>query len=157
MENQIPKAISMKNLITFMSNHEVNTGNFLPTKKELKTSVLSLARQMVDSGDHNIQEVYCQAARLKEAATVMEAELRDALNDEDFEAFGVTATYRNGGNTINYKDDPVIKDLEAKIKARKSLIDAVMKTGAEVYDAENGDQVQKVSTTPRKSGLSVSF
>ena len=145
-----------KDLFLMMREQEVNTTNFLPSKKELKKSSLEFANGIVESGDYNITEVYSQALRLKESLTTIESILKDSLPQEKFEAYGIKATYRNGGDTINFKDDEVIKQLEKKIAERKELLKVALKSENSIYDSE-GIEVPKVSTTPRKSGLSITF
>jgi HD superfamily phosphodiesterase len=145
-----------KDLFLMMREQEVNTTNFLPSKKELKKSSLEFANGIVESGDYNITEVYSQALRLKESLTTIESILKDSLPLDNFEAFGIKATYRNGGDTINFKEDEVIQQLEKKIAERKELLKVALKSENSIYDSE-GFEVPKVSKTPRKSGLSVSF
>lgn len=145
-----------KDLFMMMREQEVVTNNFLPTKKELQKSSKEFAKNIVDSGEHNLQEIYATALRLKESLTAIESELKNALGEESFEAFGLKASFRNGGDTVNYSDDEMISDLENQIKERKELLKTALKSTKEIYD-DNGVLVPKVTTTPRKSSLSISF
>lgn len=145
-----------KELFTLMREQEMQTNNFLPTKKELVKSSVQFVREIVESGEYDITELYSQAIRAKEALNAIEAELRKNIGDQSFEAFGIKATYRNGGETINYKDDEVVLSLEKKLSDRKESLKLALKSDSELYDSD-GVLVPKVSTTPRKSGLSISF
>ncbi|WP_394749564.1 hypothetical protein [Spongiimicrobium salis] len=145
-----------KDLFMMMREEEVATSHFLPTKKELKKSSNAFAQSLIDSGDHNPHEIYAQALRLKEAVCEIESVLKQALGQESFEAFGLTASYRSGGDTINFKEDEMIQILEKKLSDRKDLLKTAMKSEDVIYDSE-GVEVPKVSTTPKKSSLAVSF
>lgn len=145
-----------KDLFLMMREEEVATSNFLPTKKELQKSSKEFAAKIVESGEYNIEETYAQALRLKEAITVIEGVLKTNLNQENFEAFGLKGTYRSGGDTINYKDDEVYVSLKKDLDDRVELLKTALKTDAEFYDSE-GVLIPKVSTTPRKSSLAISF
>jgi hypothetical protein len=141
-------------LIMLMREEEVTTSNFLPTKKELKLLSLNFAEQLVDSGDYELTEIYSQALRLKESLTVVESYLKKALPEEDFEAYGLKGNYRSGGNTLNYKEDEVYCELKADLDARVELLKLAQK---QVVLDTYGNEVPKVSTTPRKSSLAISF
>lgn len=145
-----------KDLFLMMREEEVATSNFLPTKKELKASSEKFAKKIINEGNHNIQEVYAQALRLKESLTEIESTLKANLKDENFEAFGLVGTYKSGGNTTNYKEDEKYLEIEQQLKHRKSLLDVALKSDLDFYD-EEGVKVPKVSTTPRKSSLAISF
>lgn len=143
-----------KDLFLMLREQEVATSNFLPTKKELKTTAHHFVTELVDSGGHNVQELYAQSLRLKEALTVVESELKKQLPEENFEAFGLKGTYRSGGDTLNYKEDEVYNALKWDLDQRVELLKLAQKQ--EVIDTY-GNVVTKVSTTPRKSSLAISF
>ena len=112
--------------------------------------------KIIDNGEINLQETYAQALRLKEAISVVESELKSNLLQENFEAFGLKGTFKNGGNTINYSEDEVYAEIKKKLDDRVELLKTDLKTDAEFYDSD-GVLVPKVSTTPRKSSLAISF
>lgn len=145
-----------KDLFTQMREQEIVTTNFLPTKKEIVKSAERFARDLIDSGYYNITEKYAEARRLKEAIDVIESTLKKSLPDESFEAFGLRASFRNGGSISNYTDDQTYCDIKKQLDGRKALLDAALKTDETFYDSE-GVEVPKVSITYRKSSLSVSF
>lgn len=145
-----------KDLFLMMKEQEIDTNNFLPTKKELVQASKDFAYGLIDSGDYNIQELYSQALRLKESISAIEEVLKSSLPQENFEAFGLKGTYRSGGDTINYADDVIYAELKKHLDDRATLLKTALNTDIEFYDS-NGEQVPKVSKTPRKSSLAISF
>lgn len=143
-----------KDLFLMMREQEVMTDNFLPTKKELQKSSKDFTKNLVDSGNHNVKELYAQALRLSESLKVITDELKKELPEENFEDFGLKGTYRSGGDTINYKEDEIYNTLKAYLDARVELLKLAQKQ--EVLDTY-GNEVPKVSVTPRKSSLAISF
>lgn len=141
-----------KDLFLMMREQEV--ASEFPTKKEIKKSSTELVKTIIDNGNHNLQELYAQTLRLKEALATIESELKKQLPDENFEAFGLKATFRNGGNSLNYEEDEIYKKLKADLDARVELLKLAQKQ--DVLDTY-GNEVPKVGVTPRKSSLSVSF
>lgn len=144
-----------KDLFMMMREAEISTNNFLPTKKEIHKSSKAFAEKIVDEGSHNLQEVFAQALRLKEALSIIEGELKSYLPEENFEAFGLKGTYRSGGNTINYAEDPVYSEIKKDLDDRVDLLKLAQKQYL-VLDA-GGNEIPKVSTTERKSSLAISF
>lgn len=145
-----------KDLFHIMREREVATNNFLPTKKDIQKSSKDLAKEIINSGNYNLQEVFSQSIRIQEAISVISDEIKKKLPDENFEAFGIKGIFRNGGDTINFKDDEVWSDLKKKLEERETLLKASLSVEQIFYDSE-GVEVPKVSKTPRKSSLSISF
>ena len=146
-----------KDLFMMMREQEIMTDNFLPTKKEIQKSSKDFALKIIDQGEHNLFKVYAQSIRIKEAISTIEAELKKVLPDESFESFGIKGTFRNGGETINYSEDPIYAELQRKLKEREEMLKlALFSDDTEIYDSE-GIEVPKVSKTPRKSSLAISF
>ena len=145
-----------KDLYLMMREEEVATSNFLPTKKELIKSSTDFANKIVESGEFNLTEVYAQALRLKESLNAIESRIKKELPEENFEAYGLKATFRSGGSTLNYSEDEIYLDLKNQLSHRESLLKVAADSDIEIYD-ENGVQVPKVSKTERKSSLAISF
>jgi hypothetical protein len=145
-----------KQLFELMREQELQTTNFLPTKKEIQITSKKFVSDLLDAGEVNKVEVYAQALRLKEALSIIEAELKESLGQENFEAFGIKATFRNGGEMINYADDPIYAEMQSQLKEREELLKTVLKVENPVYDSE-GIEIPKVSTTNRKSSLSITY
>jgi hypothetical protein len=144
------------NLFLMLQEQSVETNNFLPTKKEIQLSAKSFVSNLLDAGTTDKMELYAQAVRINEALQIVTDELKNSIPQENFEAFGVKGTYRSGGETLNYKEDLVYAELEAKLKERAELIKVATKSKDTIYDSE-GVEVTKVSSTQRKSSLAISF
>lgn len=145
-----------KQLFELMREQELQTNNFLPSKKEIQLTSKKFVSDLLDAGEVNKVEVYAQALRLKEALSIIEAELKESLGQENFEAFGIKGTFRNGGESLNYSDDPIYSELQSQLKEREELLKTVLKVENPVYDLE-GIEIPKVSTTNRKSSLSITY
>jgi len=143
-----------KNLFELMRQQEIETQNFLPNKKEIQFSAQTFIKDVLDAGETDKIELLAQAKRMGEALDVINAELIKVLPQENFEAFGLKGTFRSGGDTINYSDDAIYTQLKADLDARAELLKLALKQ--DVIDAY-GNDVPKVSTTPRKSSLAISW
>lgn len=145
-----------KDLFLMMREQEVQTSNFLPNKKEIQFSSKQFIKEILDAGESNPYELISQAKRMQEAIDVVTAEILAILPQENFEEFGLKGTFRNGGDTVNFKDDEIWSEIQRELKQREEILKIALKSDKEIYD-ENGIQVPKVSTTPRKSSLSIAF
>jgi hypothetical protein len=145
-----------KDLFQLMREQEIQTSNFLPNKKEIQLSAKTFIKEVLDAGEIDKIELLAQAKRMGEALDVINAELIKVLPQENFEGYGLKGTFRSGGETINYKDCEVWSDINRELKEREELLKIALKSHNEIYDAA-GVQVPKVSTTPRKSSLAISF
>jgi hypothetical protein len=145
-----------KNLFLMLQEQSVETNNFLPSKKEIQLSAKSFVSNLLDAGATDKMELYAQAVRINEALQIVTDELKNSIPQENFEAFGIKGTYRSGGETLNYKEDYVYAELEAKLKERAELIKVATKSKDTIYDSE-GVEVTKVSSTQRKSSLAITF
>ena len=145
-----------KDLFLMMREQEVSTNNFLPTKKELQKSSIAFIESVLDSGEHDLKLLYAQAVRLKETINVIEKELKNELQDEDFEAFGVKGKYSLGGHTLDYTGDDIHSKLTAKLKAREELLKASDKSKDIIYDSE-GVEIPKLKRKYRASSIKVTF
>lgn len=142
------------NLFLMLQEQQVETNNFLPTKKEIVSSAENFVKKVLEDGEFDKTEMFVQALRVSEALEVVKSKLKDSLPQENFEAFGVKGTYRNGGDSINYAEDPIYVELKKDLDNRTELLKMAQKQDA--FDAY-GNQVPKVSTTPRKSSISITF
>jgi len=145
-----------KDLFMLMREQEIQTSNFLPTKKEIQLNTKKFINKILDAGELDKYELIAQAKRMQEASDTITDELLKVMPLENFEAYGLKGTFRNGGDTINYKECEIWSDIAKELKEREELLKLALKSEKEIYD-ENGVLVQKVSTTPRKSSLSISF
>jgi hypothetical protein len=143
-----------KDLFMLMREQEIQTSNFLPNKREIQFSAKKFITEILEAGEVDKYELIAQAKRMGEALDIINAELLKVLPQENFEAFGLKGTFRNGGDTINYSEDAIYTQLKADLDARAELLKLALKQ--DVIDAY-GNDVPKVSTTPRKSSLAISF
>jgi len=126
------------------------------TKKEAQKQGVNLVKTALDEGNVLPHELMANIARLKEVINSADAELRKHLPEEKCTWMGVEFTPVSGGNTINYKDDDVWLDLKAQLTHRESLLKVALNSDIDFYDDE-GVKVPKVSTTPRKSSITIKF
>jgi adenylosuccinate synthase len=145
-----------KDLFSLMRQQEIDTQNFLPNKLEIQLSARTFIKEVLDAGEIDKIELLAQAKRMGEALDVINAELIKVLPQENFEGYGLKGTFRSGGETINFKDCEVWSDINRELKEREDLLKLALKSQNEIYDAA-GVQVPKVSTTPRKSSMAISF
>ena len=145
-----------KGLLEMMRMQEIETTNFLPNKKEIQFSAKKFITETLEAGEIDKYELIAQAKRMQEALDVITTELVKVLPLENFEAFGLKGTFRSGGDTTNYKDCEIWSDISKELKDREELLKIALKSDKEIYD-EVGVLVPKVSTTPRKSSLAISF
>jgi hypothetical protein len=145
-----------KDLFSLMRQQEIDTQNFLPNKKEIQYSAKTFIKEVLDAGETDKFELLAQAKRMGEALDVINAELIKVIPQENFEGYGLKGTFRSGGETINFKDCEVWSDINRELKEREDLLKLALKSQNEIYDAA-GVQVPKVSTTPRKSSMAISF
>jgi hypothetical protein len=145
-----------KKLFELMREREIQTSNFLPTKAEIQFSAKKFAKDLIEKGEVDKVELFAQAVRLNEVLSIVTDELKNTLPSENFEAFGVKGTFRNGGSTPNYKECEIWSDIAKELKEREELLKLAMKSDKEIYD-EAGVLVPKVSEIIRKSSLSITF
>lgn len=145
-----------KGLFELMQMEEIETTNFLPTKKEVVKQTTNFITNLLDSGYYNIHELLSQSKRASESLEVINAEILKRLPQENFEAFGLKGTFRQGGEKLNFSEDHLIAELEKKLAQRKELVKTATKSDETIYDSD-GVEVTKVSSTQIKSSLSISF
>lgn len=143
-----------KDLFMLMREQEIQTSNFLPNKKEIQFSAKSFIKDILDVGERNKLELLSQAKRMSDAIEVVTAEILKSLPQENFEAYGLKGTFRSGGEVLNYAEDEVYVQLKADLDARVELLKLAQKQP--IIDAY-GNDVPKVSTTPRKDSLAITY
>jgi hypothetical protein len=148
--------MSNKDLFQMMREQEVQTQNFLPNKKEIQFSATTFITNLIDGGEVDKYELLAQAKRMQEALDVITAKILDVVPQENFEAFGLKGTFRNGGETINYKDDFKWSEIKEKLSEREMLLKVALKSNSTIYD-DDGIEVTRVSTSPRKDTLAISW
>lgn len=145
-----------KDLFLMMREQEINTNNFLPTKKEINASTKKFVDNLVEAGEIDPIEAISQVVRMEEAIKVVKEGLKDSIPNENFEAYGLKGTYKNGYDKPNFDDDPIYKELKESLKQREAILKLALKSKESIYDHE-GIEVPKVSTTPTKGSLTITF
>lgn len=145
-----------KDLFFAMREQEVITENFLPTKKEVKLNAELLVKQILDDGMTDKTELFVQAQRLNDFITEIYNNLKKSMPDENFEAYGIKGTFKNGGDMPNFKDDSYWVNIKKQLTEREALLKLALKSDKTIYDDE-GVEVLKVSTTPKKSSLTINY
>jgi len=125
------------------------------TKKEAIKTGAELTKKAFEEGNVDKLHFVANLARLEAVISSAMAEARNGIIDiEKSIALGVEFVPTNGGETLNYKDDPIYSHLESELKARAELLKLAQKQ--DVIDLY-GNDVPKVSTTPRKSSVTIKF
>jgi hypothetical protein len=124
------------------------------TKKEAQKVGLKLVTDLLDNGNVDKMEFIANLARLSEVVTTAMAEARKHITEEKQTVMGVEFTPVNGGNTINYSEDPIYQQLKADLDARAELLKLAQK---QIVIDMYGNDVPLVSTTPRKSSITIKF
>lgn len=145
-----------KNLYELMRQQEIETSNFLPNKKEVQFSANTFITKVIDGGEVDKYELLAQAKRMQEALDIITTKILEVMPQENFEAYGLKGTFRNGGETINYKDDFKWSEIKEKLSEREMLLKVALKSNSTIYD-DDGIEVTKVSTSPRKDTLAISW
>ena len=123
------------------------------TKKEAIKTGTDLALNVFESGEVSPAEVMANLSRLKWVIDAAETTMRSKLEIYDKQIIlGLEFNYVNGGNTINYADDEIYSTIKADLDARVELLKLAQKQ--EILDLY-GNLVPKVSTTPRKSSITI--
>jgi hypothetical protein len=148
--------MSNKDLFQMMREQEIQTQNFMPNKKEIQFSATKFITDVIDGGEVDKYELLAQAKRMQEALDVITAKILEVVPQENFEAFGLKGTFRNGGETINYKDDFKWSEIKEKLNEREMLLKVALKSNSSIYD-DDGVEVTRVSTSPRKDTLAISW
>ena len=124
------------------------------TKKEAQKVGAKLVTDLLESGEVDKMQFTANLARLNEVISTAMTEVRKHIPEEKQTVLGVEFTPVNGGSTINYAEDPIYSQLKADLDARAELLKLAQKQ--DVLDMY-GNEVLKVSTTPRKSSITIKF
>lgn len=124
------------------------------TKKEAQNAGKKMIDSLLESGEVDKMKFAANLARLNEVISTAMTEIRKHISEEKQSVLGVEFTPVNGGSTINYDEDPIYSQLKADLKAREELLKLAQKQ--DMFDAY-GNEVPKVSTTPRKSSITIKF
>jgi hypothetical protein len=124
------------------------------TKKEAQKVGIKLVTDLLENGNVDKMEFIANLARLSEVVGTAMTEARKHIAEEKQTVMGVEFTPVNGGNTINYLEDPIYQQLKSDLDARADLLKLAQKQSViDLY----GNDVPLVSTTPRKSSITIKF
>jgi len=125
------------------------------TKKDAIKTGESIIESVLKSGEVDIMQLGANLVRLEQVVTSAVSKFRSHIIDaEKVTVLGVEFSPVNGGNTVNYADDEVWSTIKADLDARTEQLKLAQKQ--DTFDAY-GNQVPKVSTTPRKSSITIKF
>lgn len=124
------------------------------TKKQAIETGKRMVDNLIESGEINLMEFGANLVRLHQVVDTALSELKQHLPEDS--AFGIEVKRRNVGETLNYSEDHIYAELQEKLKQRAELIKVATKSNDPIYDSE-GVEVTKVSTTPRKDSLVITF
>ena len=125
------------------------------TKKDAVKTGENLIDSVLESGEADIMELGANLVRLEQVVSSAVSKFRSHIIDEQKQTvLGVEFSPVNGGNTINYAEDEIWTELKRCLDDRTEQLKMAQKQDA--FDAY-GNQVPKVSTTPRKSSITIKF
>lgn len=125
------------------------------TKKDAIKTGESLIQNVLDSGEVDIMQLGANLARLEQVVSSAMAKFRIHIVDKEKQVvLGVEFSPVNGGNTINYSDDEIWQTIKSDLDARTEQLKLAQKQPT--FDAY-GNEVPKVSTSPRKSSITIKF
>lgn len=125
------------------------------TKKEAVKTGENLVINALEEGNVSPHELMGTIVRLKAVVDSAESKLRASLPYEKVTLQGVEFSPINGGNDINYEEDPVYAQLKKDLSDRTELLKLAQKQ--ELVLDSGGNEVPKLSTTPRKSSITIKF
>lgn len=127
------------------------------SKKEAIATGKKLVNELLEDGEIEPMQVWANICRLKEVVISADATFRDKIEIiEKKSVNGVEFSAVQGGETINYKEDEIYMDIFNELKEREELLKLAFKSKNEIYD-QNGVEVTKCNSTPRKSSITCKF
>ncbi len=127
------------------------------TKKKAEQTGIDLVSKIFEDGTESPIQVFSNIVRLKSVIDSADKAFRDRLQLSQADSYnGVTFTPKNGAESLNYSEDPVYAELEAKLKQRAELLKVASKSDDSIFDSE-GCEVPRVSKKYNKSSIVVTF
>lgn len=125
------------------------------TKKDAVKTGEAIIDNALDSGEVDIMELGANLIRLEAVVSAAVSKFRNHIIDKEKQVvLGVEFSPVNGGNTVNYADDEIWCELKRCLDERTEQLKMAQKQPT--FDAY-GNEVPKVSTTPRKSSITIKF
>jgi hypothetical protein len=145
-----------KHLFELMAEQEIQTSNFLPTKKEIENSGRLFAKQILSHGEIDKYELFSQAERLAAATANIRDEIKSHLPREKHIAFGIEVTPVSGRTMIQFHEDLVWSELKEKLQQREELLKVALKSDESIYDSE-GCEVPKVGVKYSADSITIKY
>lgn len=147
-----------KQLFEEMIEKEINQENNFPIhfgKKDYISKSKEIVNDILEKGDKNEIDFWTRIVKMKESINAMDSQLREkVVITEKTTLNGVEFNPVQGGVSINYDEDIVYQEFKKQLKEREELLKLAQRI--DVFDAY-GNEVPKVSTTPRKSSITIKF
>lgn len=124
-------------------------------KKDYISRGKEIVNEVIQNGEIDKIEFWTKVAKIKETINAMDSQLREQITlTEKTTLNGVEFNPVQGGVSINYEEDEVYREFKKQLKEREELLKLAQRM--EVPDMY-GNIVPKVSTTPRKSSITIKF
>ena len=127
-----------------------------PTKKQIQNQATNFVTDLIENGEQDKLEMFCQAVRINDALSIVTDTLKKSLPHEKMQAFGVEVNPVTGRQMIQFADDPIYAELQKQLKDREELLKVALKTDAPFYDSE-GIEVPKVSIKYASDSLTIKY
>ena len=137
----------------FLQIREQEAFDFSATKKAIIEQGQNFVQLVKESGEIDKFELLTKVVRLKEFVNTLDAELRKEFT-EKASGYGVELIPVNGRKMLQFAEDSIYADLQAKLKAREELLKVAQ--NSTIYDDE-GIEVPKVSVKYSADSLQVKF
>jgi len=125
------------------------------TKKDATNTGEALIESVLERGNCDIMQLGANLVRLQQVVNSAVDKFRSHIIDTEKQVvLGVEFSPVNGGNTVNYAEDEIWQELKRCLDDRTEQLKMAQKQ--DTFDAY-GNQVPKVSTTPRKSSITIKF
>jgi uncharacterized protein YdaT len=118
-------------------------------KKEIQQLAVDSANALLDEGIQSPLAMYVTCKKIIEYYSTLVDKLKDSATDSGYKfnkqiTLGAKVEIRNTGDKLDYSSDTIYAELEAKLKARKELLNFSYKSySATIFD-EEGIEVPKV-------------
>ena len=124
-------------------------------KKDYISRGKEIVSSVIQDGEIDKMEFWTKVAKIKETINAMDSQLREEISlTEKTTLHNVEFNPVQGGFIINYDEDIVYQEFKKQLKEREELLKLAQRI--DVFDAY-GNDVPKVSTTPRKSSITIKF
>ena len=124
-------------------------------KKDYISRGKEIVSSVIQDGEIDKIDFWTKVAKMKETINAMDSQLREQITfTEKTNLNGVEFNPVQGGFSVNYDEDEVYQEFKKQLKEREELLKLAQRI--DVFDAY-GNDVPKVSTTPRKSSITIKF